>query len=169
MLAELPETLLLILTITLMIFVLFLSIFPFLPGPVLVWAIGVVFAFLTNFQRATPVAVIIMTLMMVIGSTTEFWMPLLGIRTSGMSCLSVVGSFIGGIVGTFFIPLPICGTLIGAMLGALIGEIVHVGDWRKALWASKSALELFLIGFVAELITSIAILITFVVSVWTTA
>jgi uncharacterized protein YqgC (DUF456 family) len=166
--AELPEMILIIITITLMIFVLVLSIIPFLPGPVLVWGVGVVFAYLTNFERATPAAVIIMTLIMAIGSTTEIWMPFLGIRTGGMSCLSVVGSLIGGIVGTFFIPLPICGTLIGAMLGALVGEIVHVGDWRKALWASKSALELFLIGFVAEFITSIAIFITFVVSVWTT-
>lgn len=169
MLLELGESLLIILAILLMLTVLVLSVVPFLPGPVLVWAVGLIFAVITQFQRVTPAAAGVMTVLMIGGSTSELWMPLFGLRASGLSCFSVIGSLIGSILGTFFIPIPLCGTLIGAIMGAMLAEIVRVGDWRRALTASKSTLELYLIGIVLEFLTSLAIFITFIVSLWSTS
>jgi uncharacterized protein YqgC (DUF456 family) len=47
--------------------------------------------------------------------------------------LAIVGSLIGGIIGTA-LPLPIVGTLIGACLGAFVGSII--GD----VWSGRPLL-----------------------------
>lgn len=151
-----------------MLIVLPLSLTPFIPGPATIWAIGVVFAVLDGFHRATPAAIIVMTLLMVIGSTTEIWMPLFGLQSRGMSCLSVVGSLFGSIFGTVLIPIPIVGTIVGAMAGSLLVEFIRVGDVRKAMQAGRSAFGLYLIGFAVELVTCIIMVGVFLVSLWTT-
>ena len=40
--------------------------------------------------------------------------------------LSIIGAMIGGLVGTFAIPMPLVGTLIGIVGGALIFESLRV-------------------------------------------
>ncbi|MBI5669099.1 MAG: DUF456 domain-containing protein [Chloroflexi bacterium] len=145
-----------------------LSIVPFVPGPAIIWAIGTVFAVLDGFQRATPAAIIIMTLLMVIGSTSEIWMPALGIRSKGLSCLSTVGSVIGSIVGTFLIPIPLLGTIIGAIAGALLVELARGREVRRAVQAGRSVFQLYLIGIVVQFVTGFAMFVVFLVSLWMT-
>jgi uncharacterized protein YqgC (DUF456 family) len=159
------EAFLVNLTLILMVMTLFLSVIPFIPGPATLWAIAVMFALFDGFQRLTPVGVLVITLLTLVGSTTEVWMPAIGVQSKGMSCSSVVGSVFGSIFGTIFIPVPIVGTMIGAGAGALLIELVHAGEVRKAVQAGRSALQLYLIGFAVELVTCIAILGVFIVSV----
>jgi uncharacterized protein YqgC (DUF456 family) len=133
-----------------------------------IWAIGTVFAFVTNFERATPAAVIIMTGLMLVGSTSEIWMPLFGIQSRGLSCLSTVGSVIGSIAGTFFIPIPLVGTIIGAIIGALLVELARGREMRRAVQAGRSVFRLYLVGMVVQFVTGFAMFAVFLVSLWTT-
>ncbi len=165
---EVTESLLIPLAVLGMIVTLVLSFVPFLPGTAMIWAIGVVFAVLDGFQRATPAAIIIMTLLMVVGSTSEIWMPALGIRSKGLSCLSTVGSVIGSIVGTFLIPVPLAGTIIGAIAGALLVELVRGREVRRAVQAGRSVFQLYLIGMVVQFVTGLMMFAVFLVSLWTT-
>lgn len=64
----------------------------------------------------------------VVGEVIEGAASALGVRRLGGSrrgaFLSVVFSFIGAIVGTGAIPIPVVGTLLGACLGAMAGAVV---------------------------------------------
>ncbi|NWG18199.1 MAG: DUF456 domain-containing protein [Chloroflexi bacterium] len=165
---EFAESVLIAVAIGAMGITLLLSIIPMIPGPAILWAIGVVFAILTDFQRATPAAIILMTLLMTAGSTTEIWMPMLGIQSKGMPCLSVIGGLFGSILGTILLPIPLVGTITGAVAGSLLVEFVRIGDVRKAVEAGRSAFGLYLVGFAVEFVTCLIMFGVFIVSLWTT-
>lgn len=158
------DTVLMIIALVLMVIGVFLSLIPLIPGPLIVWGIGTLFAFLNDFERVTYLSVGLMTLLMVIGSTAEFWMPAFGLKAQGGSCLTSLGSLGGGIIGTFVIPIPILGSVIGAVVGALLVEMMRVGELKGALTAGRRAFELYLLSMVVEVTASGAILVVFVVS-----
>lgn len=146
----------------------FVSIIPFVPGPLLVWAIGLVFGILNDFERVTYLAFGVMTVLMIAGSTSDYWLPALGFKMKGGSFLTTLGSVGGGIVGTFVVPVPLFGTVIGMVIGALGVELMRAGDWRRALNAGRTSFELYLIGVAFEVTVSLAIAAVFVASIWLT-
>jgi uncharacterized protein YqgC (DUF456 family) len=152
----------------LMVAALILSFIPIMPGPVLVWGVATLFAAANNFHRMTVPAVIVATAFMVIGSTSDLWLKLFGVRTGGLSCLAAVGGFLGGLAGTF-IPIPVVGTMIGAVVGSALVEMLRLGELREAYRAGRIALKMILIGYVVQLVASIAIFAVYVVSVQSTS
>jgi hypothetical protein len=163
------ETVMIVLAVLSMVIAILVSLIPNIPGPAIVWAIGLIFAALNDFERVPIPAIVVMSLFMAIGSTTEFWLRYLGMRTRGGSCWAALGSIFGGILGTFLIPIPILGTLIGAVLGALIIELLRVREAQKALEAGRSVIETYLISIVVEFCMCCCILTTFLISLWWTA
>jgi len=162
------ESVMIVVALALMGVSVLVSIVPFVPGPLLVWTVALVFALLNDFERVTYLAFGVMTVLMVAGSTSDYWMQALGFKMKGGSCLTTLGSLGGGILGTFFIPVPLFGTVIGMVLGALAVEMVRVGDVRSALGAGRTTFELYLIGVAFELTTSLVIAAIFVLSIWMT-
>lgn len=165
---DFTEQSLILISAVLMIAALILSFVPIMPGPVMVWAVAIIFAVAEGFERMTPVAVLVATLVMLLGSASDLWLPLFGIRTGSLSCLSTVGAFAGGMIGTFFIPVPIIGTLIGSVLGALLVEFTRGREMRRAIRAGKTAARNYLLSYVVQLVASIIIFVVYVVSVQTT-
>lgn len=165
---EIAESALVTISVIVMVLGVILAFVPILPGALIVWAIGIVSAWLTQFERVTPIAAIVMTILMVISMSSDYWLPMLGVKTSGLSCLSAIGSIIGGLIGTFVIPIPIVGTLIGTVLGALILEYVVLREKTRALRAGQVALKLFVIGYILELVMVFAIVAVFLVSIAST-
>lgn len=165
---EITESILLIISLIAMVVVMFASIIPFMPGPIFVWGIGLAAAFLTSFERVTPLAAILMTLLMVGGSTTPYWLPFIGIKGDGLSCLAAVGSIIGGLLGTFLIPIPILGTIIGTVGGALLVEFIHIGETQRAIRAGRVAFRMYLVGMLVDFAFSLSIILVFIISVWST-
>lgn len=163
---DIAESALITLATVLMVVATVLAIIPILPGTLMVWGIGIVTGILEGFQRVTPFSVILMTLIMAVAVTSDFWLPYLGVKTRGLSCLAAVGSLIGGLIGTFVIPVPVVGTLIGTIGGALVVELVLVGEFARAMRAGRTALKLFLIGYAIELTSCLLILAVFVFTVW---
>ena len=155
------------LAVPLLIVGLVIAFIPAMPGPVIVWGIGAVVGALDNFQHMTVMAFIIATLLLVIGSTSDFWLPLFGIRTKGGSCQSTIGAFVGGMVGTFFIPIPILGTLIGCVCGALLVEFARLREFRQALAAGRHALKMYVLSYVVQVSASIAIFAVYLVTLQT--
>ncbi|MDL1901908.1 DUF456 domain-containing protein [Anaerolineae bacterium CFX9] len=153
----------------LMIIATVLAISPILPGALLVWGVAIITAVITGFERITPLASILITAVMLVGITSDFWLPILGVKTSGLTCLSAIGSFVGGLIGTFVIPIPIAGTLIGSILGALAAELIAFRGVHRAYRAGKTAVKLWVAGTVVELATCVAMLIIYLVSVGATA
>lgn len=165
---EIAESLLLIVSLIAMVVAMFASIIPFMPGPILVWGIGLAAAFLTNFARITPLAAVLMTLPMLAGSTTPYWLPFFGLKGDGLSCLGAIGSIVGGLIGTFAIPIPILGTIIGTVGGALLVEFIHIGETQRAIRAGRVVFKMYLMGMVIDFGFSLTIIVMFVVSAWST-
>lgn len=163
-----PHSLLLTFATLLMLVTVGLSFIPILPGPLLPWAVGIVYGALTGWQRLTPAAAVVMTVLMLVGVTADWWRPLLGAKTTGMGCKTSLGSFVGGLIGTFLIPIPLVGTVIGLVAGALVVELAQFGDLRKAMQAGQSALKLFAIGYALNIAISIGIFVIYLISILTT-
>lgn len=157
-----------ILGIVLMVVAFFLSFIPLLPGPVIPWLVAIVFGFLTGWERFSTTAAIIITILMLISATSDYWRPLLGAGKGGLSCAASLGSIVGGLVGTFVIPIPLLGTLIGCVVGALAVELIRHSDVDRAVRAGEQAARLFAIGYALNIGISFAMLVIFVVSVLTT-
>lgn len=153
-------------TILVMMITVIVSFIPFVPGPFLLWAIALAFGFLTSFTQLTPFAFIIITLLMIIGSTTDIWMPVVGMRARGTSFGGILAGIVGALLGTVIIPLPILGTLAGAALGAITVEYLNAGRTR-ALRAGASAAESYVLSIAVEFIINSAIVLTFIISVVT--
>ncbi len=157
---ELAQSLLLALTIIVMIGTLLVSIIPFIAGPLIMWVLVLIYAVLSN---SFPIAAfVLLTGFMLAGTTTEYWLPLIGVQVDGMSCLGAIGSIIGGIGGTLLIPIPILGTLIGIIVGAMLIEHARIRQWRHTLQAGQAAFKLYLWGVAIEFGFSLTMLLVFV-------
>ncbi len=165
---DIAQSALIPLSIVVMIVGLVLEFIPILPGTLIVWGIAINTAILDGFDRVTPAASIVMTLIMIFGVSSDFWLPMVGVRTSGLTCLAAVGSLVGGLVGTFVIPVPIVGSLIGAVIGAVAIEYVRLRETRKTIAVGKTVIQLFIVGYIIELVTSFAIFGIFLFSVAST-
>jgi uncharacterized protein YqgC (DUF456 family) len=145
------ESTLTVIASVLMVIAFFASLLPFLPGPFILWLISVGYGALTGFSQFTVGSAILATALMLIATTKDIWMPLVGMRKYGVSCSSALGMMIGGLVGTFAIPIPIVGTLLGAVGGAVLLELLNLGDMQLALKAGGIAFKSFLLGMATEL------------------
>jgi uncharacterized protein YqgC (DUF456 family) len=160
----LAESLLGIIAVVLMVIAVIASLLPVVPGPALVWAIGLAYGVLTGFTHVTGLSLILMTLLMILGSTSGWWMQALGMHASGGSWLSIVGALVGGLIGTFAIPIPFLGTIVGLVLGALLFEFARVGEIRQAMQSGGAALRGYLLSVLVEGGISLLILAVFVIS-----
>lgn len=161
------DTLLIPLALLAMIAGLVLIFMPVIPVPAVEWAIAIIFAAFTNFQRVTPPAAVLITVLMLIGSTSGLWMPIFGLRGREMSCLGLIAFFVGFALGTF-IPIPLCGSFIGGILGVFIVQLAQNRSLKIAVAGSSRALQLTLYGMIAEFVFGVLIIGVFCVSLLTT-
>lgn len=158
------ESVLIVIALVLMILSLPVSVIPFVSGPLLQWVIALIFGLLTGFDRLTIPIFALMTGVMAAGATSDLWLPVVGIRVQGGSCLTSIGSLFGALAGTFLLPIPIFGTVIGLVGGALLVELMRLGELRAAMQAGRVAFQLYLVGIMVEFAMSVAILLLFVAS-----
>lgn len=161
----------LLLTISFGISVLFILIglvgviLPVLPGTLLVW-LSVFFFYLVEralgFTAIDPVTFGVITVLALVSGTSEIWLPLLGARQRGSSKRALVAGLLGGLIGTFALPIPLVGTIVGYAAGVLLGEYQKHGDWDKALRAGAGGLAGWGIATVLQLATGFVILIFFI-------
>jgi uncharacterized protein YqgC (DUF456 family) len=138
------------------------SFVPFIPGPALVWAIGVVYAIVTEFQEIGLPTVIAMTVLMIIGSTADWWTRMFGLNSEGsLSCGTLLVSTVGAIAGTFFIPIPVLGTVLGAAAGVMALVFYQEESWEKAFIAARGIMGAWIASFFVEFLMSIIIVVIF--------
>jgi uncharacterized protein YqgC (DUF456 family) len=156
------QSLVLIVVLLVMLFGTIAAVLPVVPGPALVWFAAIIYAALTGFREVGLLPVILLTLLMILGSTTNLWMSMLGVRVTGGSLWAVFGGTVGMIIGLIvFFPL---GALIGAVVGALGTELIRTGDWRKALKIGGGTLGGYLLGVIAEFVIALLMDSVFVVT-----
>ncbi len=156
------QALLLIVVGIVMAFGVFAAVLPVVPGPALVWFAAMIYALFTGFGEIGLLPLVALTLLMILGSTTNVWMSALGVRATGGSLWAVLGGMVGMVVGlVLFFPI---GALIGAVVGALGIELVRTRDWRKALKIGGGTLGGYLLGVVAEFLIALIMAVIFAVT-----
>jgi hypothetical protein len=86
---------------------------------------------------------IALVVLALLGELVELIAGVLGAKqfggTNRSAWAALVGTFVGGLLGTFFIPLPPVGSLIGACAGAAIGALsLELHDKRPLREAIRS-------------------------------
>lgn len=109
-------------------------IVPLIPGTLLIWITVLLYVLSTDFNPVTPLTFALITLICLVAGTSDYWLSLLGASKSGATPRSLLLGTVGGVVGTFVIPL--LGTIIGYAAGILAGEYLQKRHWGQALRAS---------------------------------
>ncbi len=119
-----------------MLFGLFSTFIPALPGPVIVWIPTLVYGVLTGFNWANGILFVLITGLMIFGSLVDNLIMGQRARQTGASWLAITVSLVAGIVGS--IVFPPFGGLIAALIGLFVVEILRLRDLRQALSSTKS-------------------------------
>lgn len=138
-------------------------IIPLMPGSLLIWLTVAVYAVaerLNGFAAIDPLTFVVITLIALVTGLSDLWLPLLGAKATGSSPRSLIFGVVGGIIGTFILPL--LGSIIGYVLGILISEYQRYGDWDKALRAGWGGLAGWGIATAIQLGGGLLIAIIFV-------
>ena len=118
---------------------------PVLPGLLLSICGLLIFKFGT--EKEMPMMYVwVFALLTILSTVLNYVIPAKTNKKYGGTRYGSIGSFIGTILGLFFIPIPL-GFLIGMLLGVLVGELVHdISDRKKAFNSMKGAFIGFIYG-----------------------
>ncbi|HWB52805.1 MAG TPA: DUF456 domain-containing protein [Tepidisphaeraceae bacterium] len=99
-----------------------------LPGVWLMVLLALIYAWLTHFQLIGAHTLIVILVLAAISEFLEFVAAGAGAKHAGGSSRAslgaIIGALVGGLVSTFFIPIPIIGTLAGLAGGAFVGSLI---------------------------------------------
>lgn len=151
------------LTICLLLVGLIGSVVPFLPGPLLIFAAGIIHTVLLPDAGMSVWGFVVLSLGIVLSYVINFVSGAMGARWFGASRWGIAGVFIGGIVGMFFVPV---GLILGPLLGGVAFELIFA---KKRLQpAAKSAWGSLLgtgVGLVLRLIVALGMVAAFLLDV----
>ena len=117
-----------------------LLVLPILPGLVIIWAAALIYGLAAGFSTLGWVIFAILTLLMVAGSVIDNVIMGTQAHKEGAPWWAVLLALAAGLVGGFFIPIPIIGGILAALLTLFGIEWLRRKDWRKALASIRGML-----------------------------
>jgi uncharacterized protein YqgC (DUF456 family) len=139
------------------------SIVPFVPGPPLIFAGALIYAFATNWTPVGPGRLILLAVLAALAYVLGHVAGALGAKRFGGSGWAVAGALVGAVIGVFFGPL---GLLLGPVLGAVAGEFLHAGDIESSARSGIGALAGLAAGIIANLGLAVVMITMFLWWVW---
>ena len=141
------------------------TILPVLPGLLLSLAGLLIYKFGTD-APLSMVFIWIFVALTLISTVLNYVIPAKTNRKYGGTKWGSIGSFVGTLIGIFFIPIPF-GFLIGMFAGVFVGELLHDANDKKKAWNStKGALKGFLYGPGFNLIVGLAMFLVVVIDIF---
>lgn len=138
------------------------TVIPLVPGLVLVWGAGLVWAL--NEDGVVRWAVLaVLTVLLVVGVTAKYVLSTRSVSRQGAPRSTLVVGAVGAIVGFFVIP--VLGVLVGLVVGVLLAEQYRLRDWRLAWRSTRAALVALGIGVLVELSAGVAMVVTWLAGV----
>jgi len=110
-------------------------IVPVFPGVVIIWLAALGYGVITGFSGLGIAIFVVLTILMIAGTTIDNVMMGAGARKSGASWLSIGIALIAGVLGTLLWP-PI-GGIIAAPLSVLLIEALRTKDLGKSWLALR--------------------------------
>jgi uncharacterized protein YqgC (DUF456 family) len=133
---------------------------PVLPGILLIWLGALFYAWVVlGFDAFSPWVFVLITLIGLVAGTANIWLTALGAKKTGASWRTLLVAFIGGIAGTFLIPIPILGTIIGCVAGLILSEYVQRGEFRPAVRAAVGGVVGWGVSTGVELIGAVLMMV----------
>lgn len=127
------------------------TVFPFIPGIILIWTGIFLYAGITQFQELTLSFLTMITILAFIAIFLDWLSGMWEAKTVRASIWVVVGAVAGGIIGSL-VGL-VSALIIGTFIGALIGEVL---GGRKEI--VKIELKTYtIIGFLAGAVVKVAV------------
>ena len=127
------------------------TVFPALPGTVLVLAGFLVYGLITGFDSLTVWFFVGQTVLVALSYLIEFLATAFGVKMFGGSKAAAWGAVFGSLL--VFILGPI-GIIIGPLLGAIAGELIMGEQVKQALHSGFGSFLGFIGGVVANLVIS---------------
>ncbi|WP_312819108.1 DUF456 domain-containing protein [Kaistella carnis] len=138
---------------------------PVLPGLLLSLCGLLIYKFGTDSQ-ISMIYIWIFVFLTILSAILNYVIPARTNRKYGGTRWGSVGSFVGTLVGMFFIPVPF-GFLIGMFLGVFVGELLHDANDKKKAWNStKGALIGFLYGTGFNFIVGLAMFLVVLIDIF---
>ena len=152
---NLDPTLINIIALALLFIGLLGTFLPVLPGLLLSICGVLIFKFGTE-NDMPMIYVWIFVLLTIVSTVINYVIPAKTNKKYGGTRYGSIGSFVGTLLGLFFIPIPF-GFLIGMLLGVFVGELLHdVKKTKKALNSMKGAFIGFIYGTGFNLMVGLA-------------
>lgn len=130
-------------------------ILPALPGIPLVFAGLLLAAWADDFVHVGWVPLTVLGLLTLLSFAVDILATVVGAQRVGASRKALWGTFLGSIVGVFFMPI---GLFVGPLAGALLGEYWHTRELGRSTKVGLATWLGILLGFALKLALVIAML-----------
>jgi len=130
-------------------------ILPALPGIPLVFAGLLIAAWVDGFAHVGWLPLVVLGLLTALSFAVDILATVVGAKRVGASRKALWGTFIGSIVGLFFMPL---GLFLGPLAGALLGEYWHGRELGRSTKVGLATWLGILLGVALKLALAIAML-----------
>ena len=117
-------------------------VIPVLPGPPISY-LGILFLHFSKEYDYSLTTLLVLLALVIVVTVLDYVIPMLGSKYLGAGKWGSAGSFIGTIIGLFFLPW---GLIVGPFLGAFIGEKISGKGWHDAFVAGTGSLVGFIVG-----------------------
>jgi len=130
-------------------------ILPALPGIPLVFAGPLLAAWADDFAHVGWLPLTVLGLLTLASFAVDILATVVGAQRVGASRKALWGTFVGSIVGLFFMPI---GLFVGPLAGALLGEYWHTRELGRSTKVGLATWLGILLGFALKLALVIAML-----------
>jgi uncharacterized protein YqgC (DUF456 family) len=136
-----------------------------LPGNWLMLLCALLISWYSGWNAPTLGILAFMLLVLLAGELIETMGSLVGAKKFGASTLAawaaIAGGLVGGILGTFLIPIPLFGSVIGAITGAFLAawsiELIKQKPFKAATWGALGAALGRVMGMGAKIACGLAV------------
>lgn len=134
-----------------------------LPGPTLIAVSVLVWVVVTERTAAGWTALAVVVALLVVGQVAEYLLAGRRLRAAAIPRRSILAGVLLGVVGFFVVP--VLGLFLGFVLGLYAAEAIRLGDARRALPSTRTALGAVGIIVLVELGTSLLAATTWLLTV----
>ncbi len=139
-----------------------MALIPGLPGLLYMLTVALIFGAFDHFEHLTLGNLGVLALIMTLAMIADLSSGLIGARWGGASKKSLVYGFLGMLVGTVVIPIPVIGSFAGLFIGILAAEWYRTADIKKAEKAALGGFAGSLVGMAVNVTAAIAFIVSFV-------
>lgn len=139
------------------------AVLPFLPGLPVSFVGLLIYAWYTDFQSVSALALVVFGLLIAATVALDIFAPAIAAKGHKASSFGTLGAVIGTVLGVIiFGPL---GIILGPFIGAFVGELANTGaSTDRAFKVAYAAVIGMLVGTVFKLMVGLGMVIYFLIA-----